>query len=95
MFKEGRHCLRDAEQRKRINKTFDDQESEMNARALKAHDGSCESPLDCRRDTCLKWLPDRIVSYEYIVTRTMRLKEANNARIEKRKRTASLRGGLL
>lgn len=58
---------RDIEARKRVKKAFEEQQSAMNARAMKAHDPSCVDPLTCKKRKCFKFAPDKIVSDPYEV----------------------------
>lgn len=55
---------RDAETRKRVAKAFKEQEKQMQSRAMKAHDPSCEDPISCKKTFCYQWAPDKIVKVE-------------------------------
>ena len=52
---------RDAATRKRVNKAFDEQWAQMQARAFQAHEPGCD-PLTCTKSICFKWEADKIVS---------------------------------
>lgn len=54
---------------KRVRKAFKQQESAMNARALRAHDAKCPDALTCKKKKCFTVEPDKIVSDPYIVER--------------------------
>jgi hypothetical protein len=58
--------VRDVETKKRIAKVFEQQEKSMRIRALKPH--SCIDPLICKKRTCFKHEPDKIISSK-IMTR--------------------------
>jgi len=95
MINQGQEDTRDTQTRRRVATAFEQQKDDIAMRLRKAHDGDCENPLDCKRETCFNWKPDRIVSHAYIVTRTMRLKEQREARRLRAQRSASLQGGVL
>lgn len=57
---------RDAQTRKRVAKAFEQQEVQMRARAMKAHDASCIDPWTCEKSVCFKFEPDKIVSQEEV-----------------------------
>lgn len=52
---------------KRVRKSFKEQESAMNSRAMKAHDPKCEDLASCKKRKCFKFEPDKIVSDPYEV----------------------------
>ena len=54
--------VRTLETIKRVRKSFKEQESAMNTRAMKAHDPSCGDVQLCKKKKCFKWEPDKIVS---------------------------------
>ncbi len=56
-----RTCTRDAETRKRVAKAFEQQEKQIQTRAMKAHGPDCKEPLDCKKRICFKQVPDKIV----------------------------------
>jgi len=68
---------------KRVRKEFKQQESAMNARALKAHGGDCKDPLFCEKKHCFKWAPDKIASDVYIAedAKTLRKRMKKNMKI--------------
>lgn len=57
-------CTRDAETRKRVAKAFEQQAQQMQMRAMKAHDPSCEDPISCKKTFCYQWAPDKVVKVE-------------------------------
>lgn len=57
-------CTRDAETRKRVAKAFKEQEKQMQARSMKAHDPKCEDPISCKKTFCYQWAPDKVVKVE-------------------------------
>lgn len=61
-----RSCTRDAATRKRVAKAFEEQQQEMQSRAMKAHDATCEDPISCKKTICYQWAPDKIVKVEVI-----------------------------
>lgn len=61
---------------KRVRKSFQEQETAMNARALKSHAAYCKDPLTCTKKRCFKWVPDKIVSKEYEVPLNMNTDES-------------------
>lgn len=71
-----------AEVRKRVNKAFDQQQKQMNLRALKRHSMKCSDPLMCSNPHCWTWEPDRIVSEPYVVTREIRKKDRSKYGID-------------
>ena len=52
--------IRDIETKKRVAKAFEQQSEQIKIRARKQH--SCSDPLSCKRRTCFKSVPDKIVS---------------------------------
>lgn len=54
--------VRTQETIKRVRKSFAAQQQQMQARAMKSHDPSCGDVLLCKKKTCFKWEPDKIVS---------------------------------
>ena len=52
--------------RNRVNKTFDQQAKQMQARALKPHAVNCKDMLKCRKKVCFVWEPDKIVEIDSI-----------------------------
>lgn len=46
---------------KRTRKTFEEQQQQMQARAMKAHAADCPDPWTCKKNPCFKWEPDKIV----------------------------------
>lgn len=73
-----KYCTRDAETRKRVAKAFKEQESQMNARSMKAHDVTCEDPISCKKIICFKWTPDKIVKVEVVKRKPGRPKKNEN-----------------
>lgn len=59
--------VRTLETIKRVRKSFKEQESQMQARAMKAHDPSCLDVVACKKRKCFKFEPDKIVSDSYKV----------------------------
>ena len=57
-------CTRDAATRKRVAKAFEEQQEQMQSRAMKAHDVTCEDPISCKKAICFQWAPDKIVKVE-------------------------------
>lgn len=57
-------CTRDAATRKRVAKAFEEQQQQMQSRAMKAHDPKCEDPTSCKKTFCYQWAPDKIVKVE-------------------------------
>lgn len=49
------------EAEKRIAKAFEDQQQQMETRAMKAHAADCPDPWTCTKCPCFKWEPDKIV----------------------------------
>lgn len=72
------------ESRKRINKAFNQQQAEMNARALKAHDAGCADTWACTSDQCFVVEGDKIVatSTEKRKTDDERRKTAKNGEVK-------------
>lgn len=56
---------RHQESLKRTRKTFEDQQQQMDTRAMKAHAADCPDPWTCTRNPCFKWEPDKIVGGVY------------------------------
>lgn len=50
-----------AETRTRVNDAIDAQWQQIQARALKPHDSTCEDPVFCTKMNCFTWEPDTIV----------------------------------
>ena len=46
---------------KRTRKGFEDQQQQMDARAMKPHAFDCPDPLTCTKSPCFIWKPDKIV----------------------------------
>ena len=63
-------CTRDKSTRARVAKAFKQQQSQMQARALKAHGSGCKDVIFCDQRTCFKREPDSIKS-KCIVKRRM------------------------
>ena len=64
--KTEKSCTRDAETRKRVAKAFKEQEKQMQSRASKAHDATCEDPISCKKTFCYQWAPDKVVKIEVV-----------------------------
>jgi hypothetical protein len=58
----------------RVKEAFKQQKHEMQLRALVPH--SCDDPLNCERNPCWKFEPDKIVSDPYAVEQTPQRKKA-------------------
>lgn len=61
--------VRTQETIKRVRKAFAAQAQQMQSRAMKAHDPSCDDVQACKKRKCFKWEPDKIVSEPYDVKR--------------------------
>jgi len=59
----------DSAARARTAQAFEQQAEQMAARALKAHDPSCEYHEFCQNEFCFMWEPDQIVSDPYLTKR--------------------------
>lgn len=55
---------------KRVHKAFKDQQEQMQARAMKAHDSSCVDPVFCTKSPCFVYEPDKIVGTETVARKT-------------------------
>lgn len=51
---------------KRTRTAFKQQEQAMKARSLKPHSAVCKDPLECMKEKCFVWEPDKIVKEEVI-----------------------------
>jgi len=61
---------------KQARKSFDEQQQQMQMRALKAHSADCKDPWTCTKSPCFVRMPDKIVGEPIIVPskRAVRLK---------------------
>lgn len=59
--------IRTQESIRRFRKSFQEQEAQMQERAMKSHDPSCKDVLACKKRKCFKWESDKIVSKPYNV----------------------------
>lgn len=72
---------------KRVRKSFKEQQQAMDARALKAHEISCDDFLTCAKDTCFIQEPDRVVGTEVVTFRLSKDRiQARNELMNKNKR---------
>lgn len=55
---------------KRVRQAFKDQKQAMDARAMKAHDPTCEDTWTCTKSPCFIWEPDRIVATSIVKRKT-------------------------
>jgi len=55
-----KECTRDKSTRMRVSNAFKQQQSQMNARALKSHGSGCGDTLMCSQKACFKRDPDLI-----------------------------------
>lgn len=60
--------VRTLETIKRVRKSFEAQQTQMQARAMKAHDPSCKDVVACKKRKCFKFEPDKIVGESYEVS---------------------------
>lgn len=69
----GTGCVQEdpenAATRKRVRKAFEEQQQELNARAMKAHDPTCPDTWECKKEQCFVWEPNKIVGKPEIVKR--------------------------
>lgn len=47
---------------RRLDKSFKQQEQQLQSMALKPHDKDCPDMLTCNKDVCWIWEPDKIVN---------------------------------
>lgn len=78
-----KECTRDAATKKRVSKAFKEQQQQMQARALKAHEVTCD-PLSCDKNVCFKRVPDEIKKRTTVKRRMSRAK----AKLACRKKTS-------
>jgi len=64
---------------KRTRKNFEEQQEQMQARAMKPHAFDCPDPWTCKKSPCFIWEPDKIVG-EYIVPLKTKKKRAFDQR---------------
>lgn len=68
-----KECTRDKATRARVAKAFESQQQQMQARALKAHEPTCD-PLSCDKNICFKRQPDQIKKRTTVTRPMTRLK---------------------
>lgn len=86
---------KDQEVRKRVDKMFQQQQQDLNIRALKPHSAHCKDPDLCTKPKCWKWAPDKIVSSEYEITLGDIIQEKEIAKKERKRRMTRLKVGIL
>lgn len=82
----GTGCVQEdpevAATKKRVRKAFEDQQQQLHARSMKAHNPDCPDTWQCTKDPCFIWQPDKIVHKEVVKSRLTRKRIAEREELQ-------------